>query len=760
MSSPSYKPETDRGGTGLDTGPGQETQSYKLKPKSKLITKFFNEPVDALDLRLANAEENLSVLPVDPFKDIKHTDDNSRRPTTNVSPPAHYHTNSTLLQSSRQDNESSRPTVLEYGHEEQQTGAHNHEEDSEDESFIQRVTIRAGNNLYRHHHSPPIPHPPHHSHHSEPGGSGWRISPIPWRMMIPEENTYPEPGPSSAEDYHYHDREQRDQYHRPVEHSIKRSHEEVSIQGYPHLKRLKSSPVASDIDDIDRRISMAESCEGTDNPLLDHNIQGPPPRPPRLPMSLVNREVKQEEGEVPDTWWRNFPPESQLYPAPSSEYIQRYQELVAQNIKREFRAPNQNPAESTHPVDSRHPNLEPYLNSRLQASRNTAANMSASYLSSLHHANQPHPHQNFVTKPQRKNSVIVRNNASASATSITTGSEIRSDLGDFPQSKQLSPTLSRGNQGTCRSSPLQMSSPNKVGHSLQQDWLKQLQNLRSGFEKNMQQLKQNPSHHFPPHPLHHHQHHPHFPPSTQSSLEYDNIPPLTRSLQTKSVHSRNLETSAAYFSEGHISTSLSRIKREQVISSSTSSPPDRDDELSGASPPSPESSTSPISPPNYPPESPTLTSSSSISGPGPGKGKRGRPRKHAPKLPLPPLYVFIRNMLHNPGYNPSVIAWVDDEAGCFKVTNTMEFARTWGQMKSNRSEEMNYEKMSRAMRYHYGCERQGRKGHLAMVKEKRLYYKFGELARNWRRSECVEPASMGCATHKLCRNHMCLWSKE
>ena len=156
--------------------------------------------------------------------------------------------------------------VLEYGHEEQQTGAHNHEEDSEDESFIQRVTIRAGNNLYRHHHSPPIPHPPHHSHHSEPGGSGWRISPIPWRMMIPEENTYPEPGPSSAEDYHYHDREQRDQYQRHVQHSIKRSHEEVSIQGYPHLKRLKSSPVASDIDDIDRRISMAgnNKCSTSD----------------------------------------------------------------------------------------------------------------------------------------------------------------------------------------------------------------------------------------------------------------------------------------------------------------------------------------------------------------------------------------------------------------------------------------------------------------------------------------------------------------
>ena len=34
-----------------------------------------------------------------------------------------------------------------------------------------------------------------------------------------------------------------------------------------------------------------------------------------------------------------------------------------------------------------------------------------------------------------------------------------------------------------------------------------------------------------------------------------------------------------------------------------------------------------------------------------------------------------------------------------KVSDTAEFARTWGRMKSNRSEEMNYEKMSRAMRF-------------------------------------------------------------
>merc|ERR1719273_497535 len=143
-----------------------------------------------------------------------------------------------------------------------------------------------------------------------------------------------------------------------------------------------------------------------------------------------------------------------------------------------------------------------------------------------------------------------------------------------------------------------------------------------------------------------------------------------------------------------------------------------------------------------------------------GKGKRGRPRKHAPKIPLPPLYVFIRNLLHNPAYNPSVVAWVDDTEGCFKVTSTTEFARTWGKMKSNRSEEMNYEKMSRAMRYHYGCERQGRKGHLAMVKEKRLYYKFGELARNWREEEVTPLKQVSCPSHDLCQNYLCLWTKE
>ncbi len=138
-------------------------------------------------------------------------------------------------------------------------------------------------------------------------------------------------------------------------------------------------------------------------------------------------------------------------------------------------------------------------------------------------------------------------------------------------------------------------------------------------------------------------------------------------------------------------------------------------------------------------------------------GKRGRPRRHALKVPLPPIYVFIRNLLHNGFYNPRVVSWVNESFGVFRVNNTNEFARTWGLMKSNRGVRMNYEKLSRAMRYHYGNAKQGRKGHLAMVKEKRLFYRFGELAVNWKSGDVrIRP----CLKHELCKESFCLWSKE
>ena len=34
---------------------------------------------------------------------------------------------------------------------------------------------------------------------------------------------------------------------------------------------------------------------------------------------------------------------------------------------------------------------------------------------------------------------------------------------------------------------------------------------------------------------------------------------------------------------------------------------------------------------------------------------------------MPPIYVFIRNLLHNEAYNPSVVAWLEEEEGSFRI---------------------------------------------------------------------------------------------
>jgi len=60
-----------------------------------------------------------------------------------------------------------------------------------------------------------------------------------------------------------------------------------------------------------------------------------------------------------------------------------------------------------------------------------------------------------------------------------------------------------------------------------------------------------------------------------------------------------------------------------------------------------------------------------------GKSKRGRPRKNEKKVTLPPLYVFIRNLLHKISYNPDIVSWLNETQGIFRVNNSLEFAKTW-----------------------------------------------------------------------------------
>merc|ERR1712212_647172 len=92
---------------------------------------------------------------------------------------------------------------------------------------------------------------------------------------------------------------------------------------------------------------------------------------------------------------------------------------------------------------------------------------------------------------------------------------------------------------------------------------------------------------------------------------------------------------------------------------------------------------------------------------------------------------WIVELLRNPETNPSVIMWEDEPAGKFRVINSNAFAQLWAKVKKNPA--MNYEKLSRAMRYYY------RNKEIKMVKGERLTYKFGPNMRDYRAKDRNDP---------------------
>merc|ERR1712062_164146 len=92
---------------------------------------------------------------------------------------------------------------------------------------------------------------------------------------------------------------------------------------------------------------------------------------------------------------------------------------------------------------------------------------------------------------------------------------------------------------------------------------------------------------------------------------------------------------------------------------------------------------------------------------------------------------WIVELLRNPETNPSVIMWEDKPAGKFRVINSNAFAQLWAKVKNNPA--MNYEKLSRAMRYYY------RNKEIEMVKGERLTYKFGPNMRDFRAKDRNDP---------------------
>lgn len=115
--------------------------------------------------------------------------------------------------------------------------------------------------------------------------------------------------------------------------------------------------------------------------------------------------------------------------------------------------------------------------------------------------------------------------------------------------------------------------------------------------------------------------------------------------------------------------------------------------------------------------------------PSAGKRRPGRPRlpgRRGKKTEKKTgrLWEFIRDLLLNREYCPSLICWENHDEGMFRFVRSEKVAKLWGSLKDN--PKMTYEKLSRAMRYYYKSKV------LQPVVGRRLVYKFGPTATGWK----------------------------
>ncbi|KAE8746444.1 hypothetical protein FOCC_FOCC006810 [Frankliniella occidentalis] len=96
-----------------------------------------------------------------------------------------------------------------------------------------------------------------------------------------------------------------------------------------------------------------------------------------------------------------------------------------------------------------------------------------------------------------------------------------------------------------------------------------------------------------------------------------------------------------------------------------------------------------------------------------------KPRRRRDKC-VGQLWEFIYNLLEREESNPSVVTWENKEEKLFRIVNTEEIARLWGDHKGNKN--MTYANMSRTMRYY-------REGNGAFVRnDRKRVYGFGPKA--------------------------------
>ncbi|KAF5301431.1 hypothetical protein FQA39_LY02160 [Lamprigera yunnana] len=108
--------------------------------------------------------------------------------------------------------------------------------------------------------------------------------------------------------------------------------------------------------------------------------------------------------------------------------------------------------------------------------------------------------------------------------------------------------------------------------------------------------------------------------------------------------------------------------------------------------------------------------------------RRGQ-KLHSKRQRCGRIWEFIRNLLFDTKTCPCLIKWENHIEGTFKFVQTEKVAKLWGERAHN--PRMNFEKFSRAIRYHYKNKK------LLPVYGKRLVYKFGPAAIGWKTTDPI-----------------------